>query len=141
MSKLRLIITVLVLFFSPIDLFGQTKTVSGQVLNEHLEPLSKVFIHTLDMQFKTTSDENGNYSITLPKDTKVLKIQCIGQESETIKVLNHCILNIILLDDIIAEFETKEEHLKDYIKRNKEIGKKYKRAIEKGLFGENKPCN
>jgi hypothetical protein len=121
-------------------LFGQTKTVSGRVLDEHLSPLPGAIIQTPDSVYQVRADKNGYYSIELPSKAKKLRAINIGMETETFKLGDYCMFNIILLDDLIVEFETEKEHLRSYRKRQRERKKIYNKAIRLGILSTNQPC-
>ena len=119
---------------------AQEKKLSGKIIDQHLNPLPWVLIQTLDSTYYTNTNENGLYSLNLPEKTKKVKIKCIGMETEVIKINNYCHFDIILLDDIIVEFETNNQHIKSYKKRKKELPKLYKESIKKGILLGKRKC-
>ena len=58
--------------------------VSGTIVDEQGEPLSYAHIATPDKTVQAVSDTNGNFSITIPKDTTSLQISYVGFEDKTI---------------------------------------------------------
>ncbi|AGC76369.1 hypothetical protein DDD_1242 [Nonlabens dokdonensis DSW-6] len=63
-------------------------------------------------------------------------------EAETISLNDeNCVFNIILLDDITVEFETREEHLQRYLDRTKGVQKLFEKAVEERLFSEKTKCD
>ncbi|MBX0331795.1 carboxypeptidase-like regulatory domain-containing protein [Pontibacter sp. HSC-14F20] len=94
-----------------------------------MNPLADAVIQTLDSVFTARADKDGNYVLTVPNKTKRIKAWAVGMETEVFKLSNNCKFNLILLDDIIAEFETVEEHQERYKKRKRELPRLYKEAI------------
>lgn len=140
MNRVFYLTTVIVIFIC-IDLRGQNRTITGRIIDEHLNPLSGAVVQTLDSTFTARADKNGHYVLTVPNGTKRIKAWSIGMETDTFKIPDNCNFNIILLDDIIAEFETVKEHKKRYKKRKRELPKLYNEAVRKGIFDESKPCS
>ncbi|WP_255593705.1 carboxypeptidase regulatory-like domain-containing protein [Pontibacter sp. HSC-14F20] len=129
MNRNFYIVTLVLIFCSCINSFGQNKTISGRIVDEHMNPLADAVIQTLDSVFTARADKDGNYVLTVPNKTKRIKAWAVGMETEVFKLSNNCKFNLILLDDIIAEFETVEEHQERYKKRKRELPRLYKEAI------------
>ncbi len=140
MTSLKSILASGFIMLTISGMIGQTKTVSGRVMDEHLEPLPGAIIQTLDTLYQVRADENGYYSMELPNIIKNLRVINIAMETETFKLGDNCVFNIILLDDMIVEFETEKDHLRSYKKRRKGRKKIYQKAIRKGVLSPNKPC-
>lgn len=141
MNRNFYIVTLILIFCSCTNSFGQNKTISGRIIDEHFNPLGEAVIQTLDSTFTARADKNGNYVLTVPKKTKRIKAWAVGMETETFKLSNNCKFNLILFDNIIAEFETVAEHQERYKKRKRELPRLYREAINKGIIEENKPCS
>lgn len=141
MNKNFYIVTLIIIFCSCTNSFGQNKIISGRIVDEHFNPLADAVIQTLDSAFIARADKDGNYVLTVPNKTKKIKAWAVGVETETFKLSNNCKFNMILLDDIIAEFETKAAHQERYKKRKRGLPRLYKEAINKGIINENKPCS
>ncbi|PZX44027.1 carboxypeptidase-like protein [Nonlabens dokdonensis] len=121
---------------------SQTRTIEGRILDEHLTPLSGVKISTIDSEQLYKSDKNGYYTIELDNSVKKIKVSYVGMEAETISLNDeNCVFNIILLDDITVEFETREEHLQRYLDRTKGVQKLFEKAVEERLFSEKTKCD
>ena len=142
MFKLISISIFLSLIFCHTSINSQTRRIEGRILDEHLTPLSGVKISTVDSEQLCKSDKNGYYMIELDNSVKKIKALHVGMETETI-ILNdrHCVVNIILLDNITAEFETREEHLQRYQERTKGIQKLFEKAVKERLFSEKTKCD
>ena len=141
MNKIFYIVTLILIFCACTSSFGQNKTISGRIIDEHFNPLADAVIQTLDSAFTARADKDGNYVLTVPNKTKRIKAWAVGMETEVFKLSNNCKFNLILFDDIIAEFETEVKHQERYKKRKRELPGLYKEAIKKGMIDENKPCS
>jgi len=141
MNKYFYIVTLIIIFCSCINSFGQNKTITGRIIDEHFNPLADAVIQTLDSAFTARADKDGNYVLTVLNKTKRIKAWAVGMETETFKLSKDCKFNLILFDDIIAEFETKAEHQERYKKRKRELPRLYREAINKCISDENKPCS
>lgn len=120
---------------------GQTRTLTGKVINDefHLCYLASIF--SADTVLLTKSDTGGNFSITIPLDTKTLIVADVGMEWKRLDLLGNCNnLDIILQPAATYDFMSpaKVDRL-----RKKEFNKLpglHKSAFEKGIFKTDKPC-
>ena len=78
---LQTIISFITLLFVT-DVLGQTRTMSGKVIEHEFNPLSQVWILNADTVLLSKSDTGGNFSITIPSDTKTLIVATVGMEME-----------------------------------------------------------
>jgi CarboxypepD_reg-like domain len=131
---------IILLLFCCIGLNAQNKTISGKIIDEHFQPLQNAIIQTLDSNYITRSDNDGFYKMTIPESTKKIKIQYVAMETDSFNVKGKCEINIILLDDLIVEFETEKQHKKRLRKRKRQLSNLYKKAIRKGIIELDKPC-
>ena len=51
---------------------GQTRTLTGKIIDKEFNPLWQVSIFNADTVLLAKSDKNGNFSITVSPDTKSL---------------------------------------------------------------------
>ncbi len=141
MKKVIYLTAFFVTFGLYLPSIGQTKAINGRIVDEHLTPMSGAYMQTVDSSYTSKADNKGYYSITIPDSVRQIKVWFIGMESEIINLSDFCEFNIILLDDIIAEFETQQEHKMRYQKRKRELPKKRIEAIKRGIIEENKTCS
>jgi hemoglobin/transferrin/lactoferrin receptor protein len=81
-------ILMLLFLFLGTNLFSQTYTIDGNVLEENTHVfLKNVLLINLDIGDTTEVDEFGHFSIVVPKRASYnLKIECLGYHSQTINV-------------------------------------------------------
>ena len=76
---LRTIISLLTLLFvTPV--LGQTRTLTGKIIDHEFNTLYQVRIFDADTVLLATNDTNGNFSITISSDTKTLIVATLGME-------------------------------------------------------------
>lgn len=137
---LKKIISFLTLLFVT-SVTGQTRTLTGKVIDDKFQPFIQVEIFNVDTLLLGKSDMNGNFSITIPPDTKTLIVADVGMEWKRLYLSDSCSnLEIILLPRWTYDFMTlkKVDRL-----RKKEFDKLpalHKTAFEKGIFKSDKPC-
>ena len=137
---LRAIIIFLALHFVT-QVPGQTRTLTGKIIDHELNPLSQVQIFNADTVPLTTSDANGHFSITVPSDTKTLIIATVGMEWKRLDLLNDCnYLEIILQPMWTYDFmlPAKIDRLRK--KQFNKLPALHQSAFQKGIFKTEKPC-
>ncbi len=94
-----LLCCMLLLNFAP-GAFGQTrKTVRGTVTDEENVLLPGVLVSIKGEQTKTSTDENGTYSITVSGGQHVLIFTFVGMIAKEIEVLGQTTINVKLQSD------------------------------------------
>lgn len=74
----------LMLIFSGILAYGQTKTISGQVRDAQGNPAKFVTVTESGTKNATTTDENGNFSIRVKQSAAALVVSGVGYETQTV---------------------------------------------------------
>jgi hypothetical protein len=132
---------LLTLFLIPFLSKGQTRTITGKVIDENLETLPGVRVGYRDTAQLTVTDLKGNFKIELPLEEEVLVLSMIGMEWTSIHVPSNCDhLEVILLADGIYHYKS---HRKIDRLRKKEFDKLpqlHAAAVSKGPFVHHAPC-
>lgn len=106
--------------FLPIQVFAQTKTIKGIIVDEKKGPVSGATIVVKGTAITKISDNTGNFSINVPAGKESLVISFIGFETYETKIGNTTDLTIILkatassLDNVVVNalgFETRKDKL------------------------------
>ena len=104
----KLFLLAILSIFPFLSAFAQTKTVTGNVVDEFDEPIIGAYITLLDdSSVGTITDFDGNFTIDVPSDAKLV-ISYTGYESNTVSVANKTHLAVILreasqhLDEVVA---------------------------------------
>jgi hypothetical protein len=140
--KLSIVFFISVLFLE-INVFGQTRTINGRVIDEYSQNIPCVNILYSDSILLATTDINGNFKLELPKgiETLIFKSQACCFESKTIRLTDNCYhLDIILMFYGHYDFISTRKENKLRKKRFNKLTVIHKNAFEKGIFSTEKPC-
>lgn len=120
---------------------GQTRTLTGKIIDNEFNPHFQVSIFNSDTVLLAKSDKNGNFSITVPTDTKTLIVADVGMEWKSLDLLRDC-NNLEVILQLAATYDFMSPAKVDRL-RKKEFDKLpglHKSAFEKGIFQTDKPC-
>ena len=141
LNAMRLtVIFILSILFTTSIAFGQTRTITGKVIDENFYPVYEARIN-VDTSPLVTTDTNGIFKIEIPVDTKSISIGSIGMEWKSIDLTGNCSnLEIILLNSATYDFMSARKidrlRKKDFDK----LPTIHQTAFEKGIFKMAKPC-
>src|SRR5690242_9896302 len=94
--KVTILITI-ILFFSSV-VYGQTPTITGKIIDQSFLPIWGASIFTSDTALLGKTDSAGNFSISLPSSTNLLRIAAVGLEWKFIQLRKDCNqIDVILL--------------------------------------------
>lgn len=97
LKKMKTILLLLGLFISAeTTLQAQNTTVRGKVVNDKAEAVPNISILVKGSTNGATTDENGNYLISVPDTSAVLSFSSIGYEPQEIKVGGQSTINVSL---------------------------------------------
>lgn len=69
------------------QLWAQNRTITGRIVDEKKNPLAGVTVSvTGNSKVKTTTDANGNYTISVPADAKSLTFSYVGYGSQDVAI-------------------------------------------------------
>src|SRR5688572_19106498 len=120
---------------------AQNRTLTGKIVDYEFNTVSFVSIFNKDTIKVATTDIDGNFSMTIPQNTKALIIATVGMEWKSLEVSDSCsVLEIILLPSFSYDFMTmgKVDRLRK--KQFKTLPALYKSAFKKGVFKFERPC-
>ncbi len=103
MNKLLVFLTVL--FFIPLSLLAQNKTVKGKVIDETGNPLLGITVLQAASKIATQTDKDGNFSISIPANRNDLLFSSVGYKSELFDVAGKENITIIMLKEVISSEE------------------------------------
>ncbi len=114
---------------------------TGKIIDQELYTIPQVKIFNADTVLLTSTDINGNFSVTVNFDAKSLIIADVGMEWKSLDISDSCSnLEIILLPSGTYDFMTagKVDRLRK--KQFDKLPTLHKSAFEKGVFKNEKPC-
>lgn len=99
--KIKLLNTLLLIFLAiSFQSLAQDRKVTGKVTSKDDGlPLPGVSIKIVGTQTATQSDNNGNYSISIPNGGESLEFSSVGFSTLTLKILNKTVINASLITD------------------------------------------
>ncbi|MFN8323029.1 MAG: TonB-dependent receptor [Chitinophagales bacterium] len=119
--KPRILLSTLFIFISCF-LIAQDITISGNVQDDNKQPLPGATVVVKGSNVGTTTDDAGNYSLTVPKDAKTLVISYTGFTPKEIAIKNNqgnyvanvdMTTNDIGLNQVVVSASKKKEKLLD----------------------------
>jgi len=138
--KISIILILTVLFFN-LNLNGQTRTVIGRVICEHLEPLPGLDIENSDNVILGKTDMDGRFKISIPQETDSLMFRYVGMEWTDIRLKKDCdTIEVVMMYDVIYDFMTSRKIDRLRKKRFDNLPNLHSNAVENGLFENNNTC-
>jgi len=133
MTKLTLIFSIFILFVSKVH--GQSRTITGTVINEELELVPYVSIYSLDTVKIGETNLDGQFNITIKEETNQLMFGFVGMEWLTIKFVDNCEnLEVIMMSEWFYDFISLRKADRLRKKRFNKLPEVRKKAYEKGIF-------
>jgi len=134
-------ITYSILFFFCIFSVFAQRTLTGRVLDEHMEIAMEIKVFDKDTTQLGKSDFNGYFQIELPKNSEKLIFAGLGYEWATITIPKECkTLEIVLL--LSGTYDFMSSNKIDRLRKKKfdNLSELHSAAFQKGLFKTEKPC-
>jgi TonB-dependent starch-binding outer membrane protein SusC len=103
----KTLICMLGLLFA-VQLFAQTRTITGKVTDEKGTPLSSISVVVKNSSLGTTTNEQGNFSLTIPSSARTLVVSGINMASSEHEIGRQDVVNITLqtvgrtLDEVVV---------------------------------------
>lgn len=137
---LRIIISFITLLLVT-DVLGQTRSLTGKVIDDEFNPLPQVWISNADTVLLSTTDMGGNFSITIPSDTKTLIVATVGMEWKSLDLLNDC-NNLDIILQLASTYDFMSPAKVDRLRKKQfdKLPALHQSAFAKGIFKTDKPC-
>ncbi|MEP0480050.1 MAG: carboxypeptidase-like regulatory domain-containing protein, partial [Nonlabens sp.] len=91
---------LLICIFGSFLTYAQTSTITGKVVSTEGEELLGVSVSIKGTSTGTSTDFNGDYSITVPNAEAVLMFSSIGYTTLDVPVNGQTVINVTLQDDL-----------------------------------------
>ncbi len=119
----------------------ETKTITGRIISEDLEPIPKAKIYNMDTITLGSTDVDGYFKIEVPAETTELLLGFIAMEWASVKIGDNCQnLEMIMMVDVIYDFTPIKKINKKRYNRFKKLPKMHLQAYEQGVFKSSTPC-
>src|SRR6476659_2400684 len=92
-------------FFIPSFMFGQAKTITGNVTGSDGSPVAGVTVQEKGAPTGTTTDASGNFSLVVSKPDATIVVSSLGLISQTIALAGRSALSISLKAGAAKELE------------------------------------
>lgn len=107
LQKVRHIcLLVIMLCITATGVFAQSIAVKGKVANDKGEPLANATVVVKGSKTGTTTNESGEFTISVPSTKAVLVVSAIGHQSQDITVGSQTDINITLLTGEASQLES-----------------------------------
>lgn len=125
----------------PLLSFGQTRRITGKIIDDHFETLPFVGIYTTGHMLLGKASINGEFTLDIPEKTETLLFAAVSYEHTLIKIINKCeYIEVVMIE--AANFHYISNAKIDRI-RKREFNKLlsvHTKAFQKGVFLSSSPC-
>ena len=101
MGKRKIILFLLMLFFSLGSAVAQQKTITGKVVDRNGQPILGATVAVKGTTIGTISDDNGVYNLRIPNGSKsdTITVSFLGMQTAYMPVGNNTTINVTLIED------------------------------------------
>jgi hypothetical protein len=119
----------------------QTKTLTGRIITEDLEPLPLVNIYALDQTLVGATNLEGYFTIHVAIGTDKLLFKSVGVEGTTVQLREDCRdLEVIIMTDGTYDFMSRRRVNRKRYRRFKALPKMHQQAYKRGIFKAPASC-
>ncbi|MCL6104017.1 MAG: SusC/RagA family TonB-linked outer membrane protein, partial [Bacteroidetes bacterium] len=79
-----------------------TKKINGKVTDESGMPIPGISVVVKGTQIGVTTDIDGNFSLSIPEDAKIVVFSFVGMKSQEIPVTNKTTINVVMQEESIG---------------------------------------
>jgi TonB-linked SusC/RagA family outer membrane protein len=94
------LLSLLSLLLLTVPAAAQTKKITGKITDEHNKPLEGVSVSLKTTGSGTTTNAEGDYSLTVPNSSDVLIFSTVGYLEKEITIGNNSVINVSLKKDV-----------------------------------------
>lgn len=93
------IISLWMLLAAAVCSMAQNRTISGTVRDNASEPLAGVSVIVSGTSIGTSTDIDGNFTLSVPDNAHSIAVTCVGFRTETVRLTGSAKYNVILSED------------------------------------------
>jgi hypothetical protein len=133
---------ILIAFFSSFSILGQTKIVTGKIIDEFdLKGIPGIRIQNADTTILTQTDLDGKFKVEVPVNEQSLLISGVGYEWANIYFNNNCDrLEIVMMPAGTYDYMSLKKVDKLRMKRFKKLPQFHLTAYRNGEFETEQAC-
>ena len=107
MRKYSFLLVALLFFIGGVNaVFGQGRSISGKVLDsESGTPIVGASVEVVDAQTGTSTDENGNFTVTMPEGFTKLKIENTSYKTQIVVARDGMVIRLVTQSEVLTEAE------------------------------------
>ncbi len=106
MRKYSFLLTALLFFLGVTAVFGQGRSISGKVVDsESGDPIVGASVEIVDAQTGTSTDENGNFTVTMPEGYTKLKIENTSYATQTVVARDGMVVRLVATSETLTEVD------------------------------------
>ncbi|MEP6466003.1 MAG: hypothetical protein ABJB05_06840 [Parafilimonas sp.] len=136
-----ILISITVLLLLNLDATCQVKIITGKVIDEYFDAVPYAQIQNSDSVSLAATDINGQFSISVPIETKSLLIVSISCEPTTVHLTDSCNqIDLIIMRFASYDYISLKKVDKLRMKRFKRLPKLHLAAYKKGIFKTSAAC-
>lgn len=107
MRKYSFLLVALLFFIGGVTaVFGQGRSISGKVLDsESGTPIVGASVEVVDAQTGTSTDENGNFTVTMPEGHTKLKIENTSYKTQIVVARDGMVIRLVTESEVLTEAE------------------------------------
>ncbi len=94
--KTKLLLVWLIIMYTPLLVFSQTRQITGRVINENGDPVPLASVIVKGDNTGVAADETGRFSISVTGSNPVLVISSVGFQNQEIRAGNTNNLSVVL---------------------------------------------
>ena len=80
----NVLVLLTILFFLPLTLLAQNKTIKGRILDENGKPVQGATVAVRGSKTATQTDKDGNFTLTVPSSTSTVTVSSVGFGTQTV---------------------------------------------------------
>jgi hypothetical protein len=134
-------ITIFAFFIITLQSFGQTRTITGKVLDDALNPLYGTVIMNNENREIGTADLNGDFVIQIPTGAGRLFFRYVGMETAIITIPSTCVhIEIIMIPQGNYHYSSSRKVDRERKSLYDKVPAFHLKAFEKGIFRLDSTC-
>jgi hypothetical protein len=140
-DRSRIFILATIFLFLNNLVSGQTKTITGRIIDDRLEPVIEAHIQSTDTLLLGKTDMEGYFKIEVPSNSTTLSVTALSYEGMNIKLNADCaLLEIVMAMRSTYHYISSRKVDRLRLKEFNKLPEVHLQAYDKGLFKNKAIC-